>query len=346
MNHTAPYKAVLTHCYVIDIEGRKMSKSLGNVIAPETIIQSKGADILRLWTASIDYRGDIFISDEILERAADTYRRLRNTARFLLANLSGFDPNQDIVPANQMIALDRFILDKTKVLQKEIIDAYDNYQFHQIYQKIHQFCSLDLGSFYLDIIKDRQYTTKANSVARRSTQTAMFHILEALVRWLAPITTFTAEEIWQFIPGTRNESVFLNTWYENLPALEENAVMNTDFWEKIRKIRDEVNKVIEENRNKGEIGSSLEARVKIICDREIKKQLDLLGDELRFVLITSDALVEEGEWNILVSSLRELQKCERCWHRREDIGTNPGFPTLCVRCVENIHGNGEIRKYA
>ncbi len=345
MNHAEPYKAVLTHGYVIDIEGRKMSKSLGNVIAPETIIQSKGADILRLWAASIDYRGDIFISDEILERAADTYRRLRNTARFLLANLSGFDPKKDLVPSNQMLSLDRFIVDKARVLQKEIIEAYDNYQFHQIYQKIHQFCSLDLGSFYLDIIKDRQYTTKSDSLARRSTQTAMFHIIEALVRWLAPITTFTAEEIWQFIPGERNESVFLNTWYENLVELND-PVMNADFWEKIRKIRDDVNKVIEEKRNGGEIGSSLEANVKISCDADTKKLLDLLGDELRFVFITSGASVTVGNEGIQVSSVRELQKCERCWHRVEDVGSKPGFPTLCGRCIININGEGEIRKYA
>jgi isoleucyl-tRNA synthetase len=347
MNHIEPYKAVLTHGYVIDLQGRKMSKSLGNVIAPETIIQSKGADILRLWAASIDYRGDIFISDEILERAADTYRRLRNTARFLLANLSGFDPTTDLVPTHQMVALDRFIVDKAKVLQKEIIDAYDNYQFHQIYQKIHQFCSIDLGSFYLDIIKDRQYTTKSDGLARRSTQTAMFYIIEALVRWLAPITTFTAEEIWQHIPGPRNESVFLNTWYENLAALDENAVMNAKFWEEIRKIREDVNKEIEDKRHAGEIGSSLEASVTIECDDKTKNLLDQLEEELRFVLITSEAKVVAGNpLKITVESLRELQKCERCWHRRKDIGTNPGFPTLCVRCVENIDGDGEIRKYA
>lgn len=343
MNHAEPYKAVLTHGYVIDIEGRKMSKSLGNVIAPETIIQSKGADILRLWAASIDYRGDIFISDEILDRAADTYRRLRNTARFLLANLSGFEPKRDLVPADQMLSLDRFIVDKTRLLQKEIIEAYDSYQFHQIYQKIHQFCSLDLGSFYLDIIKDRQYTTKADSVTRRSTQTAMFHIIEALVRWLAPITTFTAEEIWQFIPGERNESVFLNTWYEDLAELND-PVMNAEYWEKIRKIREDVNKEIEDKRNLGELGSSLEARVLIFCDAETKEQLDLLGDELRFVLITSAASVEEGFDGIVIESLREdLQKCERCWHRREDVGVKPG---LCGRCVVNVDGEGEIRKYA
>jgi isoleucyl-tRNA synthetase len=348
MNGVAPYKAVLTHGYVIDIEGRKMSKSIGNVIAPETIMQSMGADILRLWAASIDYRGDIFISDEILNRAADTYRRIRNTARFLLANLHGFTPEKDMVSADNMLALDAFIVDKAHRLQQEIIEAYDQYQFHQIYQKIHQFCSIDLGSFYLDIIKDRQYTTKENSLARRSTQTAMFHIVEALVRWLAPILSFTAEEIWHFIPGTRNESVFLNAWYEDLTALSQDNVMNAAFWEKIREIRNDVNKHIEEKRNEGVIGSSLEAEVLIECQLEKKKLLDLLGDELRFVFISSKVIVKESsEEKISISSLKKFAKCERCWHRCEDVGRNPGFPTLCLRCVTNIEdGAGEVRKYA
>jgi isoleucyl-tRNA synthetase len=349
MNNVPPYKAVLTHGYVIDIQGRKMSKSLGNVIAPVAIIQSLGADVLRLWAASIDYRSDIFVSDEILHRASDTYRRLRNTARFLLANLDGFDPKKHLVSPDKMLALDRFIVDKARLLQKEIIDAYETYQFHLIYQKVHQFCSIDLGSFYLDIIKDRQYTMKTNSVARRSTQTAMFHIIEALVRWLAPILSFTAEEIWQYIPGERNESVFLNTWYTELFALDENAVMNYAYWEKIRELRDRANIFIENVRNKGDIGSSLEAEVEVFCDEETKKQLDLLEDELRFVLITSSAKVHanhSGESHFKIHSLRSLQKCERCWHRRQDVGQNPKFPTLCLRCVENVSGIGEVRKYA
>ena len=354
----APYKTVSTHGYVIDIEGRKMSKSLGNVISPETITQSLGADVLRLWVSAIDYSNDIFVSDEILTRTSETYRRLRNTARFLLANLAGFDPEKDLVPSDKMLALDQWAVDKARLMQTEIIAAFNTYQFHLIYQKIHQFCSIDLGSFYLDIIKDRQYTTKTNSLARRSTQTALFHIIEALTRWLAPILSFTAEEIWMHIPGKRNESVFLNTWYTALPALEKNAVMNQLYWEKIRLIRDAVNKELENQRNTGQLGSPLEGAVYLYCTPELKTQLEKLENELRFVLITSrveihlensrgsDAVTTDipGLW-LKVEKLN-FAKCERCWHRCEEIGENPAHITLCARCIENIDGTGEVRKYA
>lgn len=353
-----PFKAVLTHGYVVDGQGRKMSKSIGNVMAPEKVIQSLGADVLRLWVASIDYRSEISVSDEILTRTSETYRRLRNTARFFLANLDGFDPEKHMLKPEDMLALDRWAVDKARLMQEDIIKAYDAYQFHVIYQKIHHFCTVEMGSFYLDIIKDRQYTTQTDSVSRRSAQTAMFHIVEALVRWLAPILSFTADEIWQHIPGQRNESVFLNEWYTNLSALPANATMNQAYWEKIQLIRNAVNKELENQRNAGNIGSPLEADVTLYCDAELKAQLDLLENELRFVLITSGAEVTlvdanmdglaatdvAGLW-VKVTPL-DYQKCERCWHRRADVGQHENHVTLCDRCIENVDGTGEKRKFA
>ncbi len=358
MNENAPYKAVLTHGYVIDVEGRKMSKSLGNVIAPDTIIKSFGADVMRLWVSSIDYSGDIFVSDESLTRASETYRRLRNTSRFLLANLAGFDPEKHLVTEDNMLALDRWAVNKARLVQQDIIQAFDTYQFHVIYQKIHQFCSVDMGSFYLDIIKDRQYTTQEDSLARRSTQTALFHIIEALVRWLAPILSFTAEEIWQHIPGKRNESVFLNTWYTGLAVLSDDAQMNAGYWEKLRLVRDAVNKELENQRAAGKLGAPLEGAAYLYCDAELKAQLDKLENELRFVLITSSAEVHLANGHLSDVVATEVpglwvkvervvdEKCERCWHRRADIGKDSMHPTLCVRCVENVDGTGEERFYA
>lgn len=358
MNHCAPYKTVLTHGYVVDKQKRKMSKSLGNVIAPETIIKAYGADVLRLWASSIDYRGDIFVSDEVFTRTSETYRRLRNTARFLLANLNGFDPEKHLVQPENMLALDRWAVDAARRLQQEIVEAYDAYQFHQIYQKVHYFCAIEMGSFYLDIIKDRQYTTQENSLARRSAQTAMFHIIEAFARWMAPILSFTADEIWQYIPGKRNESVFLNSWYENLAPLAENEMMNEPYWNTLRQVRDAVNKEIENLRNAGKVGSGLEADVKLYCAPELKAQLDSLQNELRFVLITSKAEVHLANSHLTDLTITDVaglwlnvepvsyQKCERCWHRREDIGQDPTHPTLCGRCIENVEGHGEVRQYA
>lgn len=359
MHHKAPYKTVLTHGYVIDLEGRKMSKSLGNVIAPEKVIQTMGADVLRLWVASIDYRAEINVSDEILTRTSETYRRLRNTARFLLANLDGFEPEKHLVKPEEMLSLDRWAVNKARLVQDEIIKAYESYQFHLIYQKVHHFCTVELGGFYLDIIKDRQYTTQTNSLARRSAQTAMFHIIEALVRWFAPILSFTAEEIWQYIPGQRNESVFLNTWYSDLPILKDDQVMNEAYWEKVRLVRDAVNKELETQRKAGKLGAPLEAEVHLYCDDVLKKQLDALENELRFVLITSGADVHLANshmpQDIITTDVSGLsvkvnpltyQKCERCWHRRSEVGSDTTHPTLCERCIENVVGKGEVRKYA
>lgn len=358
VNGVAPYEEVLTHGFVVDGQGRKMSKSLGNVIAPEEVIKTLGADILRLWVASVDYRYDISASKEILTRTTETYRRIRNTARFLLANLHGFDPEKDMVANDDMLMLDRWAVEKTRLIQDEILEAYGTYQFHMVVQKLHNFCVTDLGGFYLDIIKDRQYTMAKNSRGRRSAQTALFHIAHALVRWMAPILSFTAEEIWQFIPGVHEESVMLTTWYTDLAKLPEDEFMNQAYWEKIRAVRDAVNKEIENQRNNGKIGSALEAEVSLYCGPHLKEYLDELQDELRFVLITSYANVipeHSGPVDAVLTDVPGLSlkvdattyaKCERCWHRRSDVNANIEYPGICGRCVENIAGPGEERDYA
>jgi isoleucyl-tRNA synthetase len=354
----APYRQVLTHGYTVDAQGRKMSKSLGNVIAPEKVMQTLGADVLRLWVAATDYRSEVHVSDEILKRTSDSYRRIRNTARFLLANLHGFDPAQHMVPSDKMLWLDRWIVDQARQLQEIVLEAYDKYEFNVIYQKVHNFCSIDLGSFYLDVIKDRQYTCKTDGIARRSAQTALYHIAEALVRWIAPILSFTAEEIWPNIPGKRAESVFLTEWYTNLAKLPQNVALNDGYWRNVLHVRDEVNKVLEESRKEGVIGSGLEAEVTLYCDAALLDQLRKLEDELRFILITSQAwtlpITEATEIavktempNLKVAvKFSEQEKCQRCWHRRDDVNLDPNYPNICQRCVQNISGEGEHRVYA
>jgi len=359
-----PYKAVLTHGFTVDAQGRKMSKSLGNVIAPQKVVNTLGADIIRLWVAATDYSGEMSVSDEILKRMSDAYRRIRNTARFLLANLNGFDPQNDLLDAQKMLVLDRWIVDRAKQLQRDIRTAYDDYEFHLIYQKVHNFCAVDMGSFYLDIIKDRQYTTQAEGVPRRSAQTAMYHIVEALARWLAPILSFTAEDIWKHIPGERGDSVFLETWYETIEGFKSNLFesgMGTKYWDKVISMREAVSRELERVRVAGKIGSSLDAEVDLYCDRDLYNELALLDNELRFVLITSYARIHpddrrpenaveavlganESVWLQVKPS--EYQKCIRCWHHREDVGSHVEHPQLCGRCVENIAGAGEIRRYA
>ena len=357
VNGCAPYKQVLTHGFTVDANGHKMSKSLGNVIAPEQIIKTLGADVLRLWVAATDYRGELHVSDEILKRTSDTYRRIRNTARFLLANLHDFDPSINCITNNDMLMLDRWIVERARQLQQLIIEAYAQYQFHLIVQKIHNFCVDDLGSFYLDIIKDRQYTGKKEGMPRRSAQTAIYYIVEALVRWLAPILSFTAEEIWQALPGERVKSVFLAGWYTALPELSLHEQMNNDFWEKILIVRDVVNKEVEKLRDTGIIGSALEATVDLYCDKELYQLLNKLGKELRFVLITSSAVVHNDysipadavETELLGLKLKlnksQHSKCERCWHRSIDVNVDPNFPGICKRCIANL-GDGEVRVYA
>ncbi|MFI3215983.1 MAG: isoleucine--tRNA ligase [Methylococcales bacterium] len=352
MNGVAPYKTVLTHGFTVDAKGEKMSKSKGNVIPPQSVMKNLGADVLRLWIASTDYRGEMRVSDEILERTSDGYRRLRNTARFLLSNLNDFTPAENLVPVEHLLPLDRWVLDRAFTLQEEVKSAYENYQFQTIFQKVHHFCAIDLGSFYLDIIKDRQYTAKTDGLARRSTQSAMFHVLEALVRWLAPILSYTADEIWQHLPSfeKREASVFLSTWYEHLAPLEANTLFNHDFWQTVMTVRSDVSQSLEHSRTQKEIGSSLAADVEINCDKNTFATLDKLGDELRFVFITSDATLTKNDANVyniaITVTPSSAPKCVRCWHQRAEVGANPEHPELCGRCVENIAGEGEKRLYA
>jgi isoleucyl-tRNA synthetase len=340
----APYKGVLTHGFTVDDKGRKMSKSLGNVIAPQKVMQSLGADVLRLWVASTDYANEMSVSDEILKRMSDSYRRIRNTVRFLLGNLAGFDPARDAVPVAEMVALDRWALRRARELQEDIVGAYRNYEFHLVYQKAHGFCVTELGGCYLDVLKDRLYTTPARSHARRSAQTAMYHIVEAMVRWLAPVLSFTAEEIWSHLPGPREASVFHALWH----ALPEVPAENID-WEALLALRAEVTRELERLREAGEIGSPLEAEVDILCPAAEQARYAVLGDELRFFFITSAArvVIDPG---VETRSVRvrptAAPKCVRCWHRREDVGTHAAHPELCGRCVTNVDGAGEERRYA
>lgn len=355
----APYKQVLTHGFTVDGQGRKMSKSLGNVISPQKVMDTLGADIIRLWVAATDYTGEITVSDEILKRVADSYRRIRNTARFMLANLSGFDPEKDLVKADEMIALDRWIVDRAAQLQKEIDEAYNEYQFHIVVQKIQNFCSLDLGGFYLDVIKDRQYTTQENSLARRSAQTALYHIVEAFSRWIAPVLSFTADEIWQAIPGQHSDSVFLTTWYEGLFELSGDEALGREFWEQVLSVKVATNKVLEAARNDGKVKASLSADITLYCDEKLQTLLANLADELRFVLIASnvtllplaqasdDAVDSEVEGLKILVTPSEYTKCVRCWHHRAEVGQRAEHPELCDRCIDNLpSGEGEQRLYA
>ncbi|MBL4584642.1 MAG: isoleucine--tRNA ligase [Pseudomonadales bacterium] len=361
INGVAPYKTALTHGFTVDAKGRKMSKSVGNVMSPQKVVNRLGADALRLWVAATDYRGEMSVSDEILDRTSDSYRRIRNTCRFLLSNLNGFDPLENGVAPEDMIALDRWAVDRTLQLQNEILEAYEAYNFHLIYQKIHNFCVNDLGGFYLDIIKDRQYTSAEDGLPRRSAQTALHHIVEAMVRWLAPILSFTADELWQHIPGARVNSVQLDQWYTGLFELSADSDLDAAFWETLYSIKTAVNRELEVQRTEGLIGSPLSAEVQLYCEPTLKTQLDKLGDELRFVLITSGASVLELEQaNAANSNVRDTQidgfkievlaskdtKCERCWHHIEDVGSHAEHPQICSRCVSNIEGDGETRLFA
>lgn len=358
MYQKPPFKTVLTHGFTVDAKGMKMSKSLGNVVAPEKVIKTLGADILRLWVATTDYRAEMSVSDEILNRTADMYRRIRNTVRYLLANLHDFDPEQHLVKANDLLQLDRFMLQKTIDLQQNVIAAYRQYEFHHIAQEIHHFCSIDLGSFYLDILKDRQYTCAKESVARRSAQSVMYHILNALVIWLAPILSFTAEEIWQFMPWRRDESVFLQEWY-SLPSDFVFASEQVKKWQDIIALRTEVNRVLEKTRNEGKIGSGLEAEVVLYVESQWLQVLSELQAELKFIFITSNAILKPFAEKSVETEMSEVagvaieiiplnfEKCERCWHRRADVNSDSQYPGLCQRCVTNItQATGEIRLFA
>jgi len=358
MHGTAPYEQVLTHGFVVDAEGRKMSKSLGNVVSPIKVMNTLGADVMRLWVAAADYRGEMSVSDEILKRVADAYRRIRNTARFLLGNLDGFTPEQALQPA-ELLPLDRWAVDRAAQIQQQVQQAYDDYQFLQIYQKVHHFCAVDMGAFYLDVLKDRLYTTGRHSLPRLSAQTAMFHVLEAMVRWIAPVLSFTAEEIHQHVPGERGASIFFETWYEGLFEMD-NAELERLRWQRVMNVREEVSKSIETVRREGKAGSSLAVEVDLWLDGPLREATESLGDELRFVLLTSEARVaglgdapaevqrvrlDEGEIALRVTPSKH-EKCVRCWHYRADVGSDPRHPELCGRCVENVEGPGETRRIA
>jgi len=358
MHGNAPYQQVLTHGFVVDSDGKKMSKSMGNVVSPVKVMNTLGADVMRLWVAAADYRGEMSVSDEILKRVSDAYRRIRNTARFFLGNLDGFTPEQALEP-DQLLPLDRWAVDSATQLQEQVVQAYDSYQFLQVYQRVHNFCAFEMGAFYLDILKDRLYTTGYESKARKSAQTAMYHILEAMVRWVAPVLSFTAEEIHQYLPGTRSDSIFLETWYSGLFEMD-NAEAERKRWQRVIQVRDAVSKSIETVRREGKAGSSLAVEVDVWLDGPLLEAVNSMGDELRFVLLTSEARVddlasapdqaqrinlEEGELALIVTPSEE-EKCVRCWHYRADVGSDPEHPEICGRCVENIFGDGETRRVA
>jgi isoleucyl-tRNA synthetase len=357
INDQAPYKQVLTHGYVVDKDGRKMSKSLGNYISLSQMMDTYGADILRLWCASSDYSKDISISDEIMKRVSDGYRRIRNTARFLIGNLSDFNASTDLLGVDKCALLDQWAIRKAEQLQTEIIEDYNSYQFHNIYQKISSFCSQDMGAFYLDVLKDRLYTAKTDSLARRSAQTAMHHILQALIRWMAPIMTYTADEIWKLLGN--QENILFEQWYK-VPQIKDDKDWTDNNWDLLQDIRNANTKLLEQLRINGDIGSSLDASVDIYIEDSAYQKLKSINDELRFVLITSGAQIlplsekpdkaqvcqlEEGSCYI-VADVASGEKCVRCWHKRESVGTIDKHPELCGRCVENIEGQGETRVYA
>ncbi|MFI4869133.1 MAG: isoleucine--tRNA ligase [Steroidobacterales bacterium] len=354
----APYRGVLTHGFTVDEKGRKMSKSLGNGIEPQDIMRTLGADMLRLWIAATDYANEMSLSQEILKRMSDSYRRMRNTLRFLLGNLHDFEPSQAL-PGGELVALDRWAIMRTRELQQEIVTAYRDYAFHLIYQKVHNFCVVDLGGYYLDILKDRLYTTPAGSHARRSAQTAIWHIAESMVRWLAPILSFTAEELWGYLSGARAESVFLSTWHE-LPELPADTL----DWPMLMALRSDVARELERLRIVGEIGAPLDAELDVWCTSEKYPRLSALGPELRFLMITSEAKVHElaidvgaphdavpaleaaggGVW--IQVRVSPQPKCIRCWHHRTDVGKSSQHPQLCGRCIGNLALPGETRRYS
>ncbi|MBP5997566.1 MAG: isoleucine--tRNA ligase [Azonexus sp.] len=340
----APYKALLTHGFVVDGKGHKMSKSKGNVIAPQQVSDKMGADILRLWTASTDYSGELTISDEILKRVVEGYRRIRNTLRFLLANVSDFDAGTDMLPVGEWLEIDRYALALTRELQESCRADYDRYEFHRVVQALQTFCSEDLGGFYLDILKDRLYTTAPKSAARRSAQSALWHITQSFVRLLAPITSFTAEEVWRVLTGNADDSVMFQAWHD-LPKPEGEGELLAK-WALIRTARADVTKALEAQREAGKIGSALQAAVEIRCAGEKYDALAALGDDLKFVFICSSTAVVRDEAEQVIATPLEHAKCERCWHVREDIGANAEHPTLCGRCVSNLYGEGEARAFA
>jgi isoleucyl-tRNA synthetase len=357
MDGVAPYRQVLTHGFTVDAQGKKMSKSLGNVIEPQKVNDSLGADVLRLWIAATDYRNEMSVSDDILKRSADAYRRIRNTARFLLGNLSGFDPVKNAVSHEKMLLLDQWAVARTLAVQEEIIAAYERYDFAAVVSKLQNFCTNDLGSLYLDVTKDRLYTMQIDSLGRRSAQTAMFHIAEAFVRWVAPVLSFTADEIWCSLPGKRDSHVLMATWYANLQVLPTNAALSAESFDAVFALRDAVSKVLEPMRVSGDIGASLQAEVDVFVDDALLQSVQPVADEIRFLFITSqlnlkplsaknaDAIAVEASSSFIYAKASAHSKCVRCWHYREEVGSHADDPELCSRCEINVNGAGEERRY-
>ena len=354
MRGAAPYRQVLTHGFTVDADGKKMSKSAGNVVAPQQVMKTLGADVLRLWVAATDYRAEMSVSDEILKRVSESYRRIRNTCRYLLANLNGFDPARDLVPHAQLLPFDQWIVDQAWQLQQRVVQNYADYQFHLIYQELHTFCSVQLGAFYLDVLKDRMYTLQADSLARRSGQTAMYHVAEAMVRWMAPILSFTADEIWTFLPGRTTKSPLFHTWYDGLAPLPADTRIDAARWTRLLALRDAVNLALEPLRRDKRIGSGLDAEIDLHVADVAASGLADIGEDLRFLCLVSqvrltaepapdEAIAIDGGALRLAVRVSEAAKCARCWHHRPDVGSHAAHPELCGRCVENVDGAGEVR---
>lgn len=358
MHHRAPYQRVLTHGFVVDAKGHKMSKSVGNVMAPQKVMDTLGADVLRLWVAAADYRNEMSVSETILNRVSDSYRRIRNTGKFLLGNLYDFDPATDSLPVADCLPLDQWAIQEACDVQRTVTAAYDRQDFSEVAQSIQNFCSNEMGALFLDIIKDRLYTMPANSHGRRSAQSAVYRVIEAMVRWMAPVLAFTAEEIWQLMPGERDDSVLFETWYEGLEATQDSNAQRA-WWDDLLALRSATARVLEDRRQSGEIGSSLQAEVTLYVDDTRLQRYAEAADELRFLFITSELRLralasrpeqavklelDEGEaW--VVAKATEHAKCVRCWHRRADVGSHAEHPQLCGRCVGNIEHSPEQRQW-
>jgi isoleucyl-tRNA synthetase len=354
----APYHDVLTHGFAVDANGRKMSKSLGNVVAPQKVMDTLGADVLRLWVAAADYRNEMTVSDEILKRVSDAYRRIRNTARFLLGNLDGFEPSQHLLPVEDSLLLDQWAVQQAFDVQQAVLAAYERYDFPEIVARVQNFCTNELGALYLDITKDRLYTMPTDSRGRRSAQSAMYRIAEALVRWLAPVLSFTAEEIWQQLPGERGESVLFETWYEGLAATQGSPEQRR-WWADLLAMRDSASRVLEGMRKAEQIGAALEAKLALHADAATASRYAATAGELRFFFIVSELDVApwaprpdgavkvelEGAEVWVSASVSNAAKCVRCWHRRDDVGSHAEHPELCGRCVGNVEGPGEDRRW-
>lgn len=348
MYDRAPYKGILTHGFTVDSKGHKMSKSVGNGVDPQETSKKLGAEIIRLWVAASDYSGDIAGDEKILARVVDTYRRVRNTLKFLLANVSDFDPAADTVPLDQMLEIDRYALSRAAQLQADILAHFEVYEFHPVVAKLQIYCSEDLGSFYLDVLKDRLYTTAPGSLARRSAQTALWQITQSMLRWMAPFLSFTAEEAWAVLgaagktPAATQDSIFMDTY---LPQSAPDAALLAK-WARLRELRDAVNKDIETLRSEGLVGSSLQAHVALTVNAADFALVSSLGDDLKFVFITSTIDLIAGEALSISASATKGTKCERCWHYRDDVGVDAAHPSICGRCTRNLYGDGELREFA